>query len=148
MFPNLSVPTTTTFIPAITADAGLVPWADDGIIQIFLFVWFKLLKYERITMRPAYSPWAPELGCKEVPLNPVISFNWFFNFSNIKVYPSTWSEGAKGWILFHLDELNGNISAAAFSFIVHEPRAIIEWLRERSFLSRLLMYLIIDVSDW
>ena len=25
--------TTTTFIPAITAEAALVPWADDGIRQ-------------------------------------------------------------------------------------------------------------------
>src|SRR5215475_10999904 len=29
--PSLSQLTTTTFIPAICADAGLVPWADDGI---------------------------------------------------------------------------------------------------------------------
>ena len=32
--PPLSQLTTTTFIPAICADAGLVPWADDGIRQM------------------------------------------------------------------------------------------------------------------
>src|SRR5262249_29452527 len=31
--PSLSQPITTTSIPAICADAGLVPWADDGIRQ-------------------------------------------------------------------------------------------------------------------
>ena len=35
MLPNSSVLTTTTFIPAITAEAGFVPWAEEGIKQIF-----------------------------------------------------------------------------------------------------------------
>ncbi len=31
--PSSAAFTTTTFIPAITADAALVPWAEDGIRQ-------------------------------------------------------------------------------------------------------------------
>ena len=31
--PSSAALTTTTFIPAITADAALVPWAEDGIRQ-------------------------------------------------------------------------------------------------------------------
>ena len=51
-------------------------------------------------------------------------------------------------MLFHLDELRGGISAAAFNFIVQDPSGIIDWFSERSFLSRDLIYLIIDVSEW
>ena len=36
ILPRSSVLVTTTFIPAITAEAGLVPCADAGIKQIFL----------------------------------------------------------------------------------------------------------------
>ena len=36
MLPCLSHATTTTFMPAIIAEAGFVPWADDGINAIFL----------------------------------------------------------------------------------------------------------------
>ena len=36
IFPFSSHLTITTFIPAITELAGLVPWADEGIRQIFL----------------------------------------------------------------------------------------------------------------
>jgi hypothetical protein len=35
--------------------------------------------------------------------------------------------------------VTGNISLVALSFIVHEPREIIEWQRERSFVSSRLM---------
>ena len=50
--------------------------------------------------------------------------------------------------MFQRAELNGNISAAAFNFIVQEPSAIIEWFNARSFLSNDLIYLIIEVSEW
>ena len=33
MEPSSAAFTTTTFMPAITAEAALVPWADDGIRQ-------------------------------------------------------------------------------------------------------------------
>jgi len=36
IFPYLSFLTVITFNPAIWADAGFVPWADNGIKQIFL----------------------------------------------------------------------------------------------------------------
>ena len=41
-----------------------------------------------------------------------------------------------------------NIEVAGFSFIVHDPRDIILCVREKSFLSSILMYLIISVSLW
>ena len=37
ILPSSAVSITITFIPVICADAGLVPWAEDGIKQIFLF---------------------------------------------------------------------------------------------------------------
>ena len=107
-----------------------------------------LFKYSLITIRPAYSPWAPELGCKEVPLKPVISFNCLSSFFRSFWYPNAWSNGTKGWILFHLLQLIGIISDAAFSFIVQDPKEIMEWVRDRSFLSKFFIYLIKAVSEW
>ena len=43
--------------------------------------------------------------------------------------------------------VNANNSEAAFNFIVHDPRGIIEVVSERSFLSRDFIYLIISVSE-
>lgn len=56
--------TTTTFMPASTALAGLVPWADLGIKHTFLCPWPVLCRYFMIVKRPAYSPVAPEFGWK------------------------------------------------------------------------------------
>lgn len=39
MLPYLSHPTTTTFIPAMTALAGLVPWAEEGMMQTLRCPW-------------------------------------------------------------------------------------------------------------
>ncbi len=54
--PSSAAFTTTTRIPAITADAALVPWAEDGIRQMSragspLATW-----YARIARSPASSP--------------------------------------------------------------------------------------------
>src|ERR1700678_2706268 len=45
--------------------AGLVPCALRGIRQISRWLSPRDSWYARITQRPAYSPAAPELGCKE-----------------------------------------------------------------------------------
>ncbi|MDP3463780.1 MAG: hypothetical protein Q8S18_13390 [Bacteroidales bacterium] len=46
-------------MPAITALAGLVPWADEGIRHRLRCDWPMLIRYSRITRSPAYSPLAP-----------------------------------------------------------------------------------------
>ena len=51
-------------------------------------------------------------------------------------------------MFIHLFQLNGSISTAAFNFIVQEPNGIIEWVNERSFLSKDLIYLINSDSEW
>ena len=83
IFPYSSHLIITTFIPAITALAGFVPCADDGIRQIFLCSSPLLLKYSRIIINPVYSPAAPELGWNEIAEKPVISqksfSSWFIN---------------------------------------------------------------------
>ena len=73
MLPLESTPVVTTFIPAMTADAGLVPWADVGMMPIFLLpspldLWKPLM-----AISPAYSPAAPELGCRETESKPVMT---------------------------------------------------------------------------
>jgi hypothetical protein len=47
--------------------------------------------------------------------------------------------GAKGWSLENSGQETGKSSLAAFSFIVHEPREIIDWQSVRSFASSRLM---------
>ena len=50
-------------------------------------------------------------------------------------------------MLDHFAQLKGSISAAALSFIVQDPREIIEWFSAKSFLSNDLMYRINAVSE-
>ena len=71
--PLASTLTTTTHIPAITALAGLVPCAEDGIRHTSRWPSPRSSWYARITSNPAYSPWAPELGWSETAGNPLIS---------------------------------------------------------------------------
>ena len=71
-------------MPAITALAGLVPWAEEGIKAIFLCESPLLKWYWRITIKPVYSPCAPLFGWKETPAKPVISDNQLCN-SSIKI---------------------------------------------------------------
>ena len=54
--------TTTTFMPAITADAAFVPCAEDGMRQTVRSSSPRERWYSRMASRPAYSPWLPALG--------------------------------------------------------------------------------------
>ena len=56
--------------------------AEAGIKQMFLLLSPFAKWYALITIKPANSPCAPELGCKEVPAKPVTIFNWFSRFFN------------------------------------------------------------------
>ena len=58
--------TTTTFIPAIWAEAGFVPCAEVGIRQTLRCPSPRALWYSRIVRSPAYSPCAPEFGCIDI----------------------------------------------------------------------------------
>src|ERR1700716_2148036 len=65
--PSFKVATETTLNPAMTALAGLVPWADCGIRQTSRCASLRDLWYSRIARRPAYSPCEPAFGCNETP---------------------------------------------------------------------------------
>ncbi|MNI78878.1 hypothetical protein D3C73_1352930 [compost metagenome] len=65
MVPSAAVATTTTFIPAKTADAALVPWADAGIKQTVRCWSPRDRWYPRMASRPASSPWEPAFGWME-----------------------------------------------------------------------------------
>ena len=71
MLPSRSQPTTTTFIPAIAALAGLVPCAEDGIRHMSRCCSPRDSCHARITSRPAYSPCEPAFGCSDTAANPV-----------------------------------------------------------------------------
>ena len=71
--PSSSLATGTTRIPAITALAGLVPWADIGMRQVVRWTSPRARCQARITSRPAYSPCEPALGWSDTAANPVIS---------------------------------------------------------------------------
>ncbi len=76
-------------MPAMTALAGLVPCAEDGIRQTSRWCSPRSSWYARITSSPAYSPWAPELGWSDVAANPVISASQRSSSSNMVLYPTT-----------------------------------------------------------
>ena len=63
--PSLADLTTTTCMPAITAEAALVPCADDGIRQILRSVSPLASWKARIASSPASSPCEPALGWME-----------------------------------------------------------------------------------
>ena len=107
MFPFLSVPTTTILRPATAAEAGFVPWADDGIRQIFLCPSPRLSWYLLIASSPAYSPLAPEFGCKETASNWVIVFKNSHNSSINCWYPFLWSSLLNGWISVNSGHVTG-----------------------------------------
>mmetsp|Transcript_27393 Transcript_27393/g.68599 ORF Transcript_27393/g.68599 Transcript_27393/m.68599 type:complete len:244 (+) Transcript_27393:1109-1840(+) len=138
MLPCASVPTTTIFMLHIAADAGLVPCADTGMMHTSRWWSPRDWWYARIAMSPAYSPDAPELGCRLMPSKPVISTSCCVSALNISWYPSVCSLGAKGCMLASSGHVIGIISVVLFNFIVHEPRAIIECTKDISFCSRRL----------
>mmetsp|Transcript_24991 Transcript_24991/g.73094 ORF Transcript_24991/g.73094 Transcript_24991/m.73094 type:complete len:251 (-) Transcript_24991:1773-2525(-) len=72
-FPWSSLSTTTTFIPAMAADAGFVPCALLGMRHTFRWLSPIDARYRIIVSKPAYSPVAPEFGCALTAANPVIS---------------------------------------------------------------------------
>ena len=73
MLPSASVLTLTIFMPAMTADAGLVPCAEVGMMHTLRCESPRDWWYARMAIRPAYSPLAPELGCSDTLSKPVIS---------------------------------------------------------------------------
>ena len=78
MFPFYTS-TGSTFIPAKLALAGLVPCADLGIKQSFLFCSPIELKYLLMVTSPAYYPVAPLKGWKDISSNFVIDFSHSLN---------------------------------------------------------------------
>src|SRR5450830_1448776 len=63
--PFSSQAVTTTCMFTIEAEAGLVPWADDGIRQMLRWPSPRDWWYFWITSRPAYSPCEPAFGCSD-----------------------------------------------------------------------------------
>ena len=139
---------TTIFIPTIWALAGFVPCAEFGIKHTFLFVSSFFSWNFLITIRPANSPWAPAFGWRETPENPVIDLNQFFKSVNKILYPSICSTGVNGCGCENSLHVTGVISEAEFSFIVHEPSAIIDLFKAISESSNFFKYLSILVSEW
>jgi hypothetical protein len=132
MFPSSSHFTTCTFIPAMTAEAGFVPWAEEGMRQTSRCASPRSRCQARITRSPVYSPWAPELGCRETAGSPEISASQTSRSRITCWYPRACSGGAKGCTRPNSGQLTAIISAAALSFMVQEPRGIMLVFRERS----------------
>ena len=82
--------------------------------------------------RPAYSPWLPALGWRDTAAKPVIFASHDSRSAKSFWYPRVWSAGANGCSRPNSGQVTGNISAVAFSFIVHDPSGIIECVSERS----------------
>ena len=63
--PWASQATTVTDMPAITAEAALVPWAEDGMRHTVRPSSPRDRWYALMASRPASSPCDPALGCSE-----------------------------------------------------------------------------------
>ena len=100
-----------------------------------------------MTSSPAYSPCDPAFGCSDIPANPVISPSHFSRSANNCWYPRVCFRGTKGCNPVNCGHDTGIISAAAFSFIVHDPSGIIECASDRSRDSRRFKYRINSVSE-
>mmetsp|Transcript_20572 Transcript_20572/g.55435 ORF Transcript_20572/g.55435 Transcript_20572/m.55435 type:complete len:246 (+) Transcript_20572:1016-1753(+) len=73
MLPSSSQPMGTTRRPHMTAEAGLVPWADTGMMHTSLWPSPLATWKARMARRPEYSPMAPELGWRDTESKPVTS---------------------------------------------------------------------------
>ena len=74
--------------------------------------------------RPAYSPCEPALGCSDTLSYPV---SWVSHASRSAINlrsPGVSEAGANGCWRENSGQVIGSISAAAFSFIVHDPSGI------------------------
>jgi len=71
--PWSSQPMATMRMPHMAAEAGLVPWAETGMRHTSRWWSPRLSWYALMARSPAYSPDAPELGCRDMPGKPVIS---------------------------------------------------------------------------
>ncbi len=135
-------------MPAITAEAGLVPWADVGMRQTVRWSSPRLRWYARIVSRPVYSPIAPELGCSETAReardlgDPRAQL-----LDDRRVARGLRLAGANGCTFAQPGIVTGIISAAALSFIVQLPSGIIACASERSLFSRRFRKRIISVSE-
>ena len=82
--------------------------------------------------RPASSPWEPAFGWRDTASYPVISASAASSRLISSRYPLACSGGANGCRAANPGQVIGSISAAAFSFIVHEPSGIMDRSRAMS----------------
>jgi hypothetical protein len=125
MFPAASHATTTTRIPASTADAAFVPCADAGIKHTSRPPSPRSACHARIASKPANSPCEPAFGCTLTAAYPHTSANHDSNSPINRRHPTVCDSGANGCTSANSGHDTGSISAAAFNFIVHEPKGII-----------------------
>lgn len=138
--------TTTTRIPASAADAALVPCALDGIRQTSRWDSPRLAWKAWIASRPAYSPCEPALGCSDTASYPVIPASQPSSWAISRRSPAASSIGANGCWQANSGQVIDSISAAALSFIVHEPSGIMLRSSAMSLSDRVRRYRIIAVS--
>src|SRR5688500_7983185 len=104
----------------IEAVAGLVPWAESGIIALVLFSpW--LLKCAFAIITPKSSLCAPAEGCREKSSIPVISFRYSFNSHINFSDPWVHSSGDRGCRLLNPSALAASSFTFGLYFMVHEP---------------------------
>ena len=87
----------TGFMPAITTEAGLVPWAESGMSTSMRSA-SPLARWKaRMASMPRNSPWAPAAGCRLQAAKPVISHK--ASWSNLRAQSNPWmsASSCSGW---------------------------------------------------
>lgn len=96
--------------------------------------------------RPAYSPCEPALGCSDTSSYPVIAVSQDCRSAISLRRPGVSEAGANGCWRENSVHVIGSISAAALSFMVHEPRGIMLRSSAMSLSASDRRYRIISVS--
>ena len=112
----------TTVKPAMTAEAGLVPWAESGTMILVRAVSFRCVWYALMSSRPVNSPWAPAAGWKVMASMPVISPRSLAEASSTSRQPWTVPSGWRGWIWAKPGRLAMSSLILGLYFMVQEPR--------------------------
>ena len=140
MLPFSSQATTTTSMPAMTALAGLVPWAETGnqadvavVVAACVVIGADGEQAGIFALRAGIGLQrdggkAGDLG--QPPLQPG---------KELAVALRSGRRAQRGGVRPNSGQVTGIISVVALSFMVHEPSGIIEWVSDRSRASSRLM---------
>ena len=118
--PRSSLGTVVTSYPPKVTDAGLVPWAESGMITRWRS-WPLASWKARMSRSPVSSPAAPAAGCRVAAAMPVISHSASSSSTSSSSQPWVRAAGAAGWTSASPGRAATASQTLGLYFMVHEP---------------------------